>query len=163
MRYSFCPVCGNKLVYKPIGDEGDMPFCQACERPWFDSFYTCVLSVVVNEFDEVLLIRQSYGDTAKYVGVAGFMKCAESAEASAAREIKEETGLECSELLYLGSIFYEARDQLMIGFMARVRKSELTLSSEVLSGEWFTADEAVQKVRPGSIIQELIRRAKEKI
>ncbi|MBQ6633156.1 MAG: NUDIX domain-containing protein [Ruminococcus sp.] len=163
MRYSFCPVCGNKLVYKPVGDEGEIPFCQGCERPWFDSFYTCVLSVVVNENDEVLLIRQSYGDTAKYVGVAGFMKCGESAEDSAVREIKEETGLECCELLNLGSIFYEARDQLMIGFMARVKKSELTLSSEVLSGEWFTADEAIRKVRPGSIIQELIRRAKEKI
>ena len=51
----------------------------------------------------------------------------------------------------------------MIGFMARVKKSQLTLSSEVLSGEWFTADEAEQKVRNGSIIQELIRRAKEKL
>ena len=78
MRYSFCPVCGNKLVYKPVGDEGEIPFCQGCERPWFDSFYTCVLSVVVNENDEVLLIRQSYGDTAKYVGVAGFMNRAKA-------------------------------------------------------------------------------------
>ena len=111
----------------------------------------------------MLLIRQSYGDTAKYVGVAGFMKCGESAEDSAVREIKEETGLESGELLNLGSIFYEARDQLMIGFMARVKKSQLTLSSEVISGEWFTADEAIRKVRPGSIIQELIRRAKEKL
>ena len=163
MRYKFCPECGGKLTQKPIGDEGLIPFCESCERPWFDSFSTCVLSVVMSEDNEVLLIRQSYGDTARFVGVAGFMKPNETAEQAAMREIAEETGLEVTKLDYLESLFYEGRDQLMLGFLARVKKGTLKLSSEVRAGEWFDIDTAEKTVREGSIIQKLIIDAKERI
>lgn len=163
MRYRFCPECGSKLIEKPIGDEGLIPCCEVCERPWFDSFSTCVLSVVVGEDDKVLLIRQSYGDPSRFVGVAGFMKPNESAEQAAAREILEETGLEVTALQYLESIFYEGRDQLMLGFLVRVKKGTLSLSSEVAQGEWFEIDTAIKTVREGSIIQRLIADAKERM
>ena len=163
MRYRFCPECGSRLAQKPIGDEGLIPYCEACGRPWFDSFSTCVLSVVVGEDNKVLLIRQSYGDTSRFVGVAGFMKPNESAEQAAAREIMEETGLEATSLWYLESLFYEGRDQLMLGFMARVKKGTLSLSSEVAQGEWFDIDTAIKTVREGSIIQRLIADAKERM
>lgn len=163
MRYKFCPECGRELTLKQIGDEGLIPFCEDCNRPWFDSFSTCVLSVVVSEDNEVLLIRQSYGDTSRFVGVAGFMKPNETAEAAAKREIAEETGLEAKSVQFLESLFYEGKDQLMLGFMARVIKSGLTLSGEVLNGEWFDFDTAIRTVREGSIIQKLITNAKDKL
>jgi NAD+ diphosphatase len=163
MRYKFCPECGKRLEPKPIGDEGLIPFCEKCKRPWFDSFSTCVLSVVVGEDNKILLIRQSYGDTSKYVGVAGFMKPNETAEAAAEREIREETGLEAKSVQFLESIFYEGRDQLMLGFMARVENNELSLSSEVEQGKWFDIDSAIKTVREGSIIQKLITDTKDKL
>ena len=163
MRYKFCPECGKRLEPKPIGDEGLIPFCENCKRPWFDSFSTCVLSVVVGEDNKILLIRQSYGDTSKYVGVAGFMKPNETAEAAAEREIREETGLEAKSVQFLESIFYEGRDQLMLGFMARVENNELSLSSEVVQGKWFDIDSAIKTVREGSIIQKLITDTKDKL
>ena len=161
MRYKYCPECGEKLGKRPVGDEGELPYCTSCNRPWFDTFSSCVLSVVVNEDNEVLLIRQSYGDTSRFVDVAGFMKCGEAAEDSAAREIKEETGLDCESVRFIKSIFYDGRDQLMLGFLARVKKSELSISSELLEGRWFDIDTAVNTVRQGSIIQELIIGAKD--
>ena len=30
MTFDFCPKCGEKLVLKPIGDEGEVPFCESC-------------------------------------------------------------------------------------------------------------------------------------
>ena len=51
----------------------------------------------------------------------------------------------------------------MLGFMARVKKGTLKLSSEVRAGEWFDIDTAVNTVREGSIIQKLIIDAKERI
>ncbi|MCR5815393.1 MAG: NUDIX domain-containing protein [Ruminococcus sp.] len=161
MRYKYCPECGTALDSMPIGDEGQVPWCKKCDRPWFDTFNTCVLSVIVNEDNEVLLIRQSYHDTTKYVGVAGYMKPNETAEAAAAREIAEETGLEAVSVHFLESLFYEGRDQLMLGFVARVHKSRLKLSGEVLEGKWFDIDTAIKTVREGSIIQKLIIYTKE--
>ncbi|MBR1752205.1 MAG: NUDIX domain-containing protein [Ruminococcus sp.] len=161
MRYKYCPECGKKLTLRPVGDEGDIPCCDACDRPWFDTFSTCVLSVPVNEKGEVLLIRQSYGDTSRFVGVAGFMKPNETAENAASREILEETGLKADRVTFLESLFYEGRDQLMLGFMADVKKGSLTLSGEVAQGEWFDIDTAIKTVRQGSIIQKLIINVKE--
>ena len=163
MRYKFCPECGSKLSEKPVGDEGLVPWCDKCDRPWFDTFNTCVLSVVVNEDDEVLLIRQSYHDTAKYVGVAGYMKPNETAEAAAAREVAEETGLSADSVTFLKSCFYEGRDQLMLGFVVRVRKNSLKLSGEVLEGKWFDIETAIKTVRQGSIVQQLLIYTKDKI
>ncbi len=161
MRYKYCPQCGEKLIPKVIGDEGEVPYCLCCERPWFDCFSTCVLCVLVNDEGRVLLIRQSYGDVSRFVGVAGFMKPYESAEAAAIREIAEETGLEAKELRFLESVFYNEREQLMIGFLAYVNEGALKLSGEVSEGRWFDIDTAVKTVRESSIIQRLIIKARE--
>lgn len=163
MRYKFCPECGSRLSEKPVGDEGLVIWCDKCDRPWFDTFNTCVLSVVVSEDDEILLIRQSYHDTLKYVGVAGYMKPNETAEQAASREVAEETGLEPEAVTYLKSCFYEGRDQLMLGFMVRVHKNSLNLSGEVLEGKWFDIDTAIKTVRECSIIQQLLIYTKENI
>ena len=163
MRFEYCPNCGAKNVPRKIGDEGEIPYCEVCQRPWFDMFSTCVLNVVVNEDNEVLLIRQSYGDTAKYVGVAGFMKVGETPEQSAAREVLEETGLTAESITYIDSAFYDGRDQLMLGMLARVKKAECHISGELLEAKWFSFDEAVKTVRDGSIIQRFIKAAKEKL
>lgn len=156
MRFEFCPFCGTKTVLKKIGDEGDIPYCEKCSRPLFDMFSTCVLNVVVNENKEVLLIRQSYGDTSRYVGVAGFMKVGETPEEAGAREVLEETGLTAESIRYIDSAFYDGRDQLMLGLLARVKKADTNISGELLEAKWFSFEEAVKTVRDGSIIQRFI-------
>ena len=32
MKFTYCPDCGDKLVPKTLGDEGDVPFCESCNR-----------------------------------------------------------------------------------------------------------------------------------
>ena len=157
MRFEYCPFCGNKTVLREIGDEGDIPYCENCKRPLFDMFSTCVLNVVMNEENEVLLIRQSYGDTNKYVGVAGFMKAGETPEEAGAREVLEETGLTAESVTYIDSAFYDGRDQLMLGMLTRVKKADCHISGELLEAKWYSIDEAVDTVREGSIIQRFIK------
>ena len=159
MHFIYCPFCGTKTVPKEIGDEGMVPYCENCKRPLFDMFSACVLNVVVNEYNEVLLIRQSYGDTSRYVGVAGFMKIGETPEQAGKREVLEETGLTAGSVTYIDSAFYDGRDQLMLGMLAKVKKAECRISGELLEAKWFSFKEAVDTVREGSIIQRFIAAA----
>ena len=55
MHYIYCPECGEKLVDKPAGDEGLVPFCEKCGKFRFDMFDSCVIILVANEFDEPVL------------------------------------------------------------------------------------------------------------
>ena len=89
MRYTFCPDCGQRLTARPIGDEGLVPWCESCQRPWFDAFSTCIIAAAMNAKGEVLLQRETRRPD-REVLVAGYIKPGESAEDAARREIKED-------------------------------------------------------------------------
>ncbi|MBR4622161.1 MAG: NUDIX domain-containing protein [Ruminococcus sp.] len=157
MRFKYCPDCGSKAAEREIGDEGLMPYCEKCGKPLFDVFSACVLCVVVNEQDEIALIKQSYVNCGTYVGIAGYIKPGESAEEAAARETAEEIGIEPVSVELIKTYPYPKKDMLMLGFRVNVIKKEMKLSGEVDAAKWFKADEAEAAVREGSIIGELIR------
>lgn len=157
MRFKFCPDCGEKLILKSIGDEGDVPFCERCKRPWFEMFPSAVIVLVVNERGEAALLRQSYISD-KYCNlVSGYMKPGETAEETARREVLEEIGIEMTGLRLVGTYWFAKKDMLMIGFIGRAYRAELTLSKEVDSAEWITVKEAIKLVHPkGSVSYALL-------
>ncbi|MGN0688229.1 MAG: NAD(+) diphosphatase [Oscillospiraceae bacterium] len=157
MTFEYCPKCGSRLIPKPIDDEGEIPFCESCDRPWFSFSYPCVICLLTDGKDNYALIRQSYGTTDRYVCVAGFMKTGECAEETAVREIKEETGLDVKRLQYINSYYYAKNDNLMLGFVATVERAEFHLSDEVKTARWFTRAEAISTANPGSIVEKLMR------
>lgn len=159
MKFTYCPHCGSKLIRKEIGDEGLIPYCDSCKVPLWDMFTTCIICAVVNEENEIALIRQNYVSTTNYVCVAGVMKLGESAEECAAREIQEEIGLHVNNLEYIGSYPYLKKEMLMIGFKATVKKDEFRISSEVDSVKWFPLSEAPRQLREGSIAWQLVTKA----
>lgn len=156
MKFSYCPQCGKKLEKKEIGDEGLVPFCPVCSRPWFDMPYTCTITLVINEYDEVALLRQGYVSDQFYVCVAGYIQCGETAEETAVREVKEELGLLVQSIHYTKSYYFEAKDMLMLAFEARVKKADFQLSSEVDRADWLTFEEAHPKMRKGSVAIQLL-------
>lgn len=151
-----CPICGEKLTSKPIGDEGLVPFCKTCNRPWFPFSYPCVICLCVDEDNNVALIKQSYGDD-RFVCVAGYVKHGESLESAARREVAEETGLSVLDVQYVSSYPYEKRDNLMLGFVCRVAHADFSLSDEVKTATWFTPDEADNALAQSLIAQQLLR------
>lgn len=156
MKFIHCPLCGEKLIPKNIGDEGLVPFCSSCDRPMFNIPYTCTLTLVVNELKEVALIRQTYVSQSNYVLVAGYIKSNETAEETAMREAQEEIGVYPDSVKYLKSYYYEKRDMLMLGFVAFANKCDLSISSEVDEAGWFSVEDALTLLREGSIAMQLL-------
>ena len=157
MTFEYCPKCGTKLIPREIGDEGNVPYCGRCERPFFPFSYPCVICLCVNEDDEVLLIKQSYGAD-RFVCVAGYIRNSESAEECAKREIAEETGLEMTSAHFLYSRYYDKHDNLMLAFVCRVKKSEFRLSGELKEARWFSPEDAENTLFPGAYGIDMLHR-----
>ncbi|QHQ59793.1 NUDIX domain-containing protein [Anaerocolumna sedimenticola] len=162
MHFTYCPHCGNKLIDREIGDEGMIPYCESCQVPLWDMFSTGVICAVINEYDEIALIRQEYVSSTNYVCIAGIMQLGENAEETAIREIKEEIGLDVKKIQYIRSYFYDKKHMLMLGYKAIVRKVEFTLSKEVDSAAWVPLSEALSRLKDGSIAWQLVKETIEK-
>lgn len=155
MRHIHCPDCGHALTTRAIGDEGFVPWCERCSRPWFDSFSTCIIAAVMNTRGEVLLQRETRRPE-REVLVAGYIKPGESAEDAARREIAEETGLTVTSLRYVGSYPHMNGDMLMLGFAATSEGEPNPDSNEILSDRWATVQDAISSLREGSIAQQVV-------
>ena len=148
MIFKFCPICGNELILKEAGDDGLTPFCERCNHYWFNIFPTCVIALVVNQFNEAALLRQTYLSDKYSTFVAGYIQEGESAEEAIQREIKEEIGLDVFDLKYVTSHWFNLKQILMIGFIAKTNKQNFKLSSEVDSAEWVPIKDIPKKIYP---------------
>lgn len=157
MRFTYCPICGVKLVNKDIGDEGLLPFCNNCSRPYFDWFGLCIITAVINEYNEVALLKQNYVSTTNWVLVAGYVNQGEALEDAVIREVSEETGQKADKVTYVSSYYYDKRDLLMVGYRCDVKKREFNISKEVDNIEWHKLPEAVDLLREGSIAKQLLQ------
>lgn len=162
MKFTYCPHCGEKLIKKEIGDEGYIPFCESCSVPLWDMFATCIITAVVNEENEVALLRQDYVTKAYYVCVAGHIKLGESAEETVIREVKEELGLDVEELKYIHSYPMEQKEMMMLGYQAKVKKADFVLSKEVDFAKWFKFEDALEQIKEGCIAWQLVKAVIEK-
>lgn len=156
MQFKFCPQCGGELTTKQVGDEGEIPFCAACGRPWFSFSYPCVICLLTDGEGRFALIRQTYA-TQNYVCVAGFIKEQETAEQTAVREVREETGLEVQNLRFIKSYYYPKHDNLMLGYVCTVKTGEFKLSGEVEKAGWFGLEEARELLSNGTVGKDLLR------
>lgn len=158
MTFTYCPQCGGKLITRTLGDDGDIPFCEKCNRPFFPVFSSCVICLCVNEYGEVALIKQTYMTTEHYILIAGYIKPGETAEHTALREVEEEIGIKPDSCHFAFSWFYEKRDQLMLGFICKIKKADLKLSCEVKEAIWCPENEVLNKLRGGSMTVDMFNK-----
>jgi len=156
MIYKFCPLCGNELTKKYIRDEGNIPYCNVCTRPFFSFTKHCVLVVIVNEDNQVVLTKQKHITPDEWILISGYIKQGETVEETVSREVYEETGQEAISLQYVKSYNIKTHDMLMLGFVVSVRKKDFLISSEIDEIRWFTFEEATRVILKDSIAEELL-------
>lgn len=159
MHFTFCPQCGAKLGSVPFGDDGCVPWCHACHKPFFDIFPVVTITMVINELEEVALLRPKYMSEKYYNFVSGYVQTGEQAENCAAREVQEEIGLTVEEIHFVCSQWEPQQHMLLIGFIARTKKAKLFLSEEIHDAVWVPKKQALALVYPeGNITHTLLEK-----
>lgn len=155
MRY--CARCGAALTDSPTLTARE---CPECKSLFFPKIEPCVI-VVVRRGNDILLARHVERNQDIYACIAGFVEDGESLEHAVKREIREETGLEITNIRYFGSQSWPFPFQLMIGFTADYESGEIHVQKEELQEAcWFPIDQLPKHPRPGSISYELIHSQK---
>ena len=158
--HQFCGRCGTATV---IHARERKCWCQTCEIPWYPRLAPCVI-VVVRRGERMLLARSSRTRRPIYSLIAGFVEPGESLEQAVAREVKEETGLQVSNIRYRLSQPWPFPHQLMAGFFADYESGELVLQQDELADAgWFVPDQTPPIPPLTTISGQLIRAMTEEI
>ena len=130
--------------------------CIFCEQSFFPRFSPAVM-VLVHKEDKILLARSYRFPPGDYSAIAGFIELGESAEQAAHREVKEEVGIEITNLRYFSSQAWPFPDSFMIAFKADYLSGELILEpDEIEDAKWFSRNDLPNLPPSVSIARELI-------
>ena len=132
--HRFCGRCGEETGFHP---RERAKWCEPCGIPWYPRLAPCVI-VVIRRDDRLLLAKSSRVKRHFYSLIAGFVEPGESLEGAVHREVKEETGLDVTNIRYHASQPWPFPHQLMVGFFADYVGGELVLQEDELAdADWF--------------------------
>jgi len=149
-----CGKCGKILK---VGFDTTEKKCAACDLSFFPRFSPAVL-VLIHHEDKILLARSPHFPPGDYSAIAGFIDVGESAEQAAHREVKEELGIEITDLEYFSSQTWPFPDSFMIAFKARYLRGEVTPDlEEIEDARWFSKSDLPNLTPSASIARKLIK------
>lgn len=138
---AFCPRCGGGTELRQAGWSRR---CLDCGREHFPRTDPAVIVAVESRDGERLLLgaNATWGGR-MYSCFAGFVEAGESLEATAHREIEEESGVRLSALRYVSSQPWPFPRSLMVGFRATVDDESAARADgvEIVDVRWFTRAE----------------------
>ena len=97
-KFKFCPVCGSpNFEINNIKSKK----CKDCGFSYYLNASSATVALIVNEKDELLVVRRKNEPGKDMLDMpGGFVDMDETGEEAMAREVKEETGLEATEVIY---------------------------------------------------------------
>ena len=97
-KFKFCPVCGSpNFEINNIKSKK----CKDCGFSYYLNASSATVALIVNEKDELLVVRRKNDPGKDMLDMpGGFVDMDETGEEAMAREVKEETGLEATEVSY---------------------------------------------------------------
>ena len=149
----FCSKCGGEIQKVFATTEKK---CNLCNLSFFPKLSPAVM-VVIQRKNEILLARSAHFNSGVYSAIAGFIDIGETAESAVHREVKEEVGLEISELTYFKTQSWPFPDSFMIAFKAKYLRGTINIDmNEIEDARWFNLNNLPQLPSYPSVSRELI-------
>jgi NAD+ diphosphatase len=141
----FCSRCGSPTLPEEAGHVMTCtnPECATKHFPRSDP----ATIMLVQNGDRCLLGRQPTWPEGLFSTLAGFVEAGESVEEAVVREVKEEAGIEITNLRYFGSQPWPFPQSLMLGYFAEATTTEVVRGSELAEVRWFDVAETKEVLR----------------
>ncbi len=151
---AFCGRCGAANVF---AEDELARLCPSCGRREYPRISPAVIILTTRADGRALLAHNIKFREGMYSLVAGFVEAGENLEEAAAREIREETGIEVEDIHYAASQSWPFPNSLMIGLRATYKSGELRPDMvEIVDAGWFAPDALPEIPGPGSVSRALI-------
>lgn len=149
----FCGVCGGPMkLHTAISKR-----CENCGKEIWPQVAPAVIVRITRGDDEILMARARNFRGDFYGLIAGFVETGETLEEAVVREVKEETGLEVTNIRYFDSQPWPYPSGLMVGFTADYAGGQIHIQHEELQNvAWFHRDHLPKLPEKLSIARRLI-------
>ncbi len=148
-KFKFCPNCATAVADRQI-DHRRLPACPNCTFIDWRNAKPCAGALVIRE-GKVLLVKRGIEPAKGHWDVpGGFMEAHETPEQATIRELREETGLVITDLIYLIAVpdIYgevpangvEPDFTLNIYFTARAESGDPVAADDAAEVRWFPLD-----------------------
>ena len=142
--FQYCPTCATPLqliVQAEDGGDKERLRCPACGWTHWNN-PTPVLAAIVEYQGQVLLARNAAWPGKMFALITGFMEAGESPQEGVAREVKEETSLDCTQVNLVGAYDFQRMNQLIIAYHV-VAHGDVCLSPELAEYRLFAPQDVV--------------------
>lgn len=151
--HRYCGRCGSPTV--PHATERAR-VCAGCGLASYPRLSPAVMGLV-RRGRELLLARSPHFPEGMYSALAGFVEPGETLEQTLEREVREEVGVEITNLRYFGSQPWPFPHSLMIAFVADYVSGEIVPQpGEIEAADWFGIHRLPRLPHPFSIARRLI-------
>ncbi|HEX5991743.1 MAG TPA: NAD(+) diphosphatase [Thermomicrobiales bacterium] len=151
--HQHCGRCGEPTERVP-GERGRR--CARCDLTAYPRVSPAII-VLIERGDRILLARGRAFVPRRFGIIAGFVEPGESLEDAVRREVREEVGLELTDIDYFGSQPWPFPHGIMIGFRARYLRGKIRLGDgELVEARWYGREDLPEIPAKLSIARRLI-------
>jgi 8-oxo-dGTP diphosphatase len=136
----FCPRCGGRLAGAPL-EHGRHPVCPSCGFIWYLDPKVAAGTLPTAGGRVVLVRRAIEPGRGLWTFPGGYMDRGETVEEAAARETREETGLDVAVRELVGVYSYPGSIVVVVVYRAEISAGEPAPGPECLEVEAFLPDE----------------------
>ena len=152
----YCGKCGHPMDF----DQKERAMrCPHCSNIVYPKISPAVIVGVTNDKGQILVTKYAHGYYQSYALVAGYYEIGETIEETVKREVKEETGLDVTDIQYYKSQPWSFSSSLLFGFWCKSHGNQPIQmdESELRVARWADRDEEINTLDNASLTSEMIQ------